>query len=116
MDFCSDSKLPQKLAGFKPGTTVNPVGGLRSLLGAIKPAFVAPDLSTQQEATSEENSFSADESSPLLAVVDFMRNLGNPSEDGRILINRKIIASKSTLKYFVLNPASMFKDIVAESR
>ena len=54
--------------------------------------------------------------SPLMSIVDFMRNLCNPCKDGRILAVKKTLPSKSFFKYLLLNPASLFSDLVTEPR
>jgi len=54
--------------------------------------------------------------SPLMSIIDFIRNLCNPCKDGRILAVKKMLPSKSFFKYLLLNPASLFSDLVTEPR
>ena len=77
MDFCKNSKLPQKLVGFKTDPLVNPVGGLQSLLARGNPACSSPG---SDPATANSAALASDDTgaSPLFAIVDLMRNLGNP--------------------------------------
>jgi hypothetical protein len=113
VEFCEKSKLPQKLAGFQPTVVpeVSPLGGLTSFLDKIKPKVIISNEMTPPQ-TMEENSGR----SPLMTIVDFMRNLRNPSVDGRVLVVKKTCSSKSFFKYLLLNPAALFQDFVTEPR
>lgn len=114
VDFCERSKLPQKLVGFKPVVAeVNPLGGLQSLLKKVKTAAATQDQPSTEESNPTDEYVGG---SPLMTLVDFMRSLSSPCEDGRVIFSRKTVASKSYFKYLVLNPASLFKDLVNEPR
>lgn len=54
--------------------------------------------------------------SALMPVLDFLRCLRHPSEDGRVVRVRKPRPSQSHLKYLLLNPASLFRDFVQQPR
>ena len=112
IEFCEKSKLPQKLVGFRPVVSeVNPTRGLKSFLQKLKPEEPEEAAKTLPKETQEIMS-----GSPLMSIVDFMRNLCNPSKDGRILCVKKTLPSKSFFKYLLLNPASLFSDLVTEPR
>lgn len=113
VDFCEKSRLPQKLLNFKPSVMaeVNPIGGLKTFLERVKPG--APKESIAEDVSSPEKETSG---SPLLAILEFMRCLGNPNEDGRVLCVRNARSSAGYLKYMLLNPGSLFNDFVKESR
>lgn len=63
-------------------------------------------------------------SSPLYAIIDLMQCLTNPASDGRVLITRPSRADQPVdhtdqsfaVKYFLLNSAQHFEDIVSECR
>lgn len=107
------SKLPQKLAGFQPTSlpeATNPVGGLTSFLEKLKTKDAVPNEVKLTESVEDTGR------SPLMTIVDFMRNLRNTSIYGRILVLKKTCLSKSSFKYLLLNPASLFEDFIKEPR
>jgi len=53
---------------------------------------------------------------PLLGVLAFLETLTNDCEDGRFLIQKQKLASNSSLKFLLLNPAAHFRDIVRDAR
>ena len=111
VEFCKKSKLPQKLAGFKPVVSeVNPIRGLKSFLDKLKPEETPSQVSVPEEAKEILAR------SPLMTIVDFMKNLCNPCKDGRVLCVKKTVPSKSFFKYLLLNPASLFSDLITEPR
>ena len=124
VEFCEKSKLPQKLAYFKPSTasvqSSEPaaIGGLKSFLNKLKPEDVQATAQPQPlqpplDAGSDDTPMPA---SPLMTILDFMRCLQNPCKDGRIICVRKTRPSQSYLKYLLLNPATLFSDFIEQPR
>lgn len=58
----------------------------------------------------QDTSFTNDEVNPLMKLTTFMEKLSRPSSQG------KIIRSKTTLKFMMLDPSEGFKRIVKEAR
>ncbi|XP_046462730.1 ATP-dependent DNA helicase DDX11-like [Daphnia pulex] len=113
VEFCEKTKLPQKLIYFKPATAeVTPVGGLKTFLGKLN--FAAAQ--SENAPNPVEAVDSKEGGSSLLPILEFMRCLINPNEDGRILCVKKVLSSASCLKYILLNPGSLFKDFVTQPR
>ncbi|KAK2177258.1 hypothetical protein NP493_610g02000 [Ridgeia piscesae] len=54
--------------------------------------------------------------SPLMHIESLLEALTSANKDGRIIINRQDIATKSSLKFLLLNPAVHFADVVSEAR
>lgn len=112
IEFCENSKLPQKLTNFKPvNSEVTPIGGLKSFLEKVKSDGNNKPISPEEMITEEKET-----GSPLMAILDFMRCLRNPSQDGRVLCVKKLRSSVGYLKYILLNPGSLFQDFVKEPR
>lgn len=113
VDFCEKSKLPQKLLNFKPSVVseVNPIGGLKTFLERVRTGTPKDNITEDDSSQEKETS-----GSPLLTILEFMRCLRNPNEDGRVLCVRKARSSMGYLKYMLLNPGSLFKDFVKEPR
>ena len=111
LEFCEKSKLPQKLHNFKPvASEITPIGGLKNFLEKLKPETINQTGSKKLlDAVAIEEKESG---SPLLTILEFMRCLRNPSQDGRVLCVKKIRSSTSYLKYILLNPGSLFNDFV----
>lgn len=124
LDFCKQSKLAQKLAGFKAVdnkvAVVEPTRGLKTFLDRLKnhePPAAAPP-SKIEDPTEKVGQEPAEyvTASPLMIIIDFLRSLHNPCQDGRILCVRKPQPSKSFFKYLLLNPASLFTDLIEQPR
>lgn len=114
VEFCEKSKLPQKLLHFKPPSSeVTPAVGLKSFLNKrVPPTITNSESTTDPVPVHEDNQLG----SSLMIILEFMRCLCNPSQDGRILCIRKVRPSSSCLKYVLLNPGSLFKDFVNQPR
>ena len=113
VEFCEKTKLPQKLIYFKPAIAeVTPVGGLKMFLGKLN--IVAAQSENPPNPVEVVDSKEA--GSSLLPILEFMRCLINPNEDGRVLCVKKVLSSASYLKYILLNPGSLFKDFVTQPR
>lgn len=55
--------------------------------------------------------------SPLYSIIEFIECLTNPASDGRVLITKDAEdANCSSVRYFLLNSAQHFKDLVTECR
>jgi hypothetical protein len=113
VQFCEKTKLPQKLIDFKPvKVEVTPVGGLKTFLGKLN---FGPVLNENTSNLVEEEELK-EVGSSLLPILEFMRCLINPNEDGRVLRVKKVLSSASYFKYILLNPGSLFKDFVNQAR
>ncbi len=115
VEFCEKSKLPQKLYNFRPpaSSEVNPIGGLKSFLGKLKLPEEAKKESSSYPLTEVTAAVEEKEAgSPLLTILEFMRCLRNPNQDGRVLCVKKVRSSTSYIKYLLLNPGSLFNDFV----
>ncbi|XP_064636727.1 ATP-dependent DNA helicase DDX11-like [Lineus longissimus] len=133
MSYCGKSKISKKLHGFveKYHPSVNiqtkpeqkeekPKTGLTNFLKEISQA-----KDTKASGPSDENlPFKAPNeeregitlSSPLMHIEGFLEALTNADKDGRIVINKQGLMSRSSLKFLLLNPVVHFQSIVEEAR
>lgn len=120
VDFCEKSKLPQKLFNFKPSSVISEVtpsiGGLKNFLERVKSSGASKDIIPTNRSEDDSSQEKEASGSPLITILEFMRCLRNPNEDGRVLCVRKARSSVGYLKYMLLNPGSLFKDFVKEAR
>ena len=112
-EFIDSSRLARKLMGLKPAAAEAPsvLGGLQSLLASRNNNKTAP-----VPAPAVQEMDPSIGGSPLMAIADLLRSLGNPSDDGRLIVSRRIVPSQGGIKYLVLNPANLFRDLVTEPR
>lgn len=55
-------------------------------------------------------------SQPLFQVTAFLSCLTQEYNDGRVVVSREMTIGKSTIKYLLLEPASVVTDIVNKAR
>ncbi|KAK7496398.1 hypothetical protein BaRGS_00012320 [Batillaria attramentaria] len=54
--------------------------------------------------------------SPLMHIESFLLALTTANEDGRVVVNRQNLMSRSSIKFLLLNPAVHFADVLQEAR
>ncbi|KAH8918422.1 DNA repair helicase [Atractiella rhizophila] len=91
---------------------VRKIGGYADLLSS---EAAAEGIESKKRKRGEERVRAHTEASrAFFALQSFLRALSNPSKDGRIIIGEE--GGTRTIKYLLLNPAGVFRDVVEEAR
>lgn len=130
--FCKQSKIAHKLQRFsdKSGSFVkidhtiknNSATGIKEFIQGIKNKKKALTKTTpMQNLVIDEqsnNGIDSEEqiSQPLFQVTAFLSCLTQEFKDGRVVVSREVTIGKSTIKYLLLEPASVVTDIVNKAR
>ncbi|CAH2351532.1 ATP-dependent DNA helicase Chl1p [[Candida] railenensis] len=98
------------------GDTVN-VHNIEKFLTKSKIAYkVQGWIDKQQELSLSPNSAPSSSSSPLLfKITSFLKSLANPSKEGKFFWD-KPTKSTISINYMLLDPSSIFKDIVTRAK
>ncbi|XP_012276838.1 ATP-dependent DNA helicase DDX11 isoform X2 [Orussus abietinus] len=119
--FVKNSKLPHKLQGYiekyssdlKTNDKKPEKSGILAYLDTLRIKSTAlEEIPVNEEEKSEEDLTS----NPLLLIISFLECLKSSSMDGRINFTPGATIGQSAFKYFLLNPAAHFQDIVTDAR
>ncbi|CAG5122923.1 unnamed protein product, partial [Candidula unifasciata] len=126
--YCRRSQISKKLHGFvdkyqetevKTGSKLDPpLSGVSRFLQTIQsskgkpPALKSPTEDPSVGAQSKPGYMS----SPLMQIESFLDALTTADQDGRVVVNRQVILSHSSLKFLMLNPAIHFISVLQEAR
>nr|XP_003700633.1 PREDICTED: probable ATP-dependent RNA helicase DDX11 [Megachile rotundata] len=119
LKFIKHSRLSHKLQSFveqydtkikvcKPDEKTS---GIKHFLHSIKTKSSECTTDTVAAVVEEEQS-----NNPLLLIISFLESLQNRCTDGRIFVIPGATLGQSIIKFFLLNPAAHFHDIVQDSR
>ncbi|KAI0237636.1 ATP-dependent DNA helicase DDX11 [Lamellibrachia satsuma] len=133
--YCRKSQISKKLHGFvekyQPSlvnrvevktTPDPPTWALSKFLKEISErkenitSEAGEDTGANVESSEARQASQATFSSPLMHIEGFLEALTSANQDGRIVINRQEVNTKSSLKFLLLNPAVHFADVVSEAR
>ncbi|CAD5124537.1 DgyrCDS12815 [Dimorphilus gyrociliatus] len=120
--YCENSQISRKLHGFIENSLNEDENdksentkGVTSFLKTIsKPKVTKNDIEENENLSVEEKQLKR--SSPLMIIESFIETLTTADVDGRILISKQNLLSKSWIKFVLLNPALYIKDILEEAR
>ncbi|XP_038055247.1 ATP-dependent DNA helicase DDX11-like [Patiria miniata] len=124
--YCEVSKISRKLNGFveryQPSVKIAEANStpqqsamtrfLQELSQKPKDKPAAPSTETNERREDEWQTFS----SPLLHIEGFLLSLTNADKDGRVVIHKQEILSKSSIKFLLLNPAVHFTEVLQKAR
>ncbi|KAL3881003.1 hypothetical protein ACJMK2_033204 [Sinanodonta woodiana] len=127
--FCKGSQISRKLHGFteryqsevrcsEPEKKETARSAVTSFLKSIS----SKENSSGQGASDKPIDTVSPEfeaaiiSSPLMHIEGFLQALTNADKDGRIVINKQGLFSKSSIKFLHLNPAVHFATVLQEAR
>ncbi|KAF6213519.1 hypothetical protein GE061_011239 [Apolygus lucorum] len=129
VDFSLKNKITHKIRGFteKYQPTVNPrpknqpqkVSGMKSFLKEVElnsKKHVKNKKVEEKPATPVEVSPAVLEGQPLVPTLAFLSNLTMDYKEGRIVLKRDVTLGKSVVKYLLLDPASVMKDVIQSAR
>ncbi|XP_076445975.1 ATP-dependent DNA helicase DDX11-like [Babylonia areolata] len=131
LHYCQHSQISKKLNGFVEKYQVPEViqaeqkapkqtatTGLTQFLRNIGKS-TSSTVSTETNSDSggqRENSAAPVLNSPLMHIESFLLALTTANDDGRVVINKQTLLSRSSIKFLLLNPAVHFADVLQQAR
>ncbi|KAL8600195.1 hypothetical protein ACOMHN_062485 [Nucella lapillus] len=129
LHYCRHSQISKKLNGFVEKYQVPEVvqgeqkapkqtatSGLSQFLQTIgKPASNTVPVETESSGQGAGSSAPV-LNSPLMHIESFLLALTTANDDGRVVINKQVLLSRSSIKFLLLNPAVHFADVLKEAR
>lgn len=129
--YCQKSQISKKLHGFvekyQPSLVKRvevktkpepPTWALSKFLKEISQSKenITSDTGATTDSGETKQTSQSSFTSPLMHIEGFLEALTSANKDGRIVINRQDVTTKSSLKFLLLNPAVHFADVVSEAR
>ncbi|KAK3592699.1 hypothetical protein CHS0354_037835 [Potamilus streckersoni] len=128
--FCKGSQISRKLYGFteryqnevKSSELEKKETARSAVTNFLKSISSKGENSSSQTTSGKPTDSGSPEfeavvmSSPLMHIEGFLQALTNADKDGRIVINKQSLFSKSSIKFLHLNPAVHFATVLQEAR
>ncbi|GAB6022246.1 DEAD H (Asp-Glu-Ala-Asp His) box helicase 11 [Chamberlinius hualienensis] len=114
--YCKKSEISRKLMGFteKYIATLNNKQKKKSSIGVF-----LENLTNGKKVQTEDENGKVEEkavSSPFMQIEELFRCLTNSNVNGRIVITKCSSVDDCVLKYYLLNPAAHFQEVVSQAR
>lgn len=124
VDFCAKNKITHKIRGFtekyQPTVEVKPkpeaprLSGMKSFLKEVQQKKVKK---VEEKAVEKEQmKKNVLEGQPLIPTLAFLGSLTMDYKEGRIVVKRGSTFGSSVVKYLLLDPSSVMKDIIQQAR
>uniref|UniRef100_A0A146L2S9 DNA 5'-3' helicase n=1 Tax=Lygus hesperus TaxID=30085 RepID=A0A146L2S9_LYGHE len=130
VDFCMKNKITHKIRGFtekyqptvipRPKNHPQKVSGMKSFLKEVelnnKTNSKNKKVVEKPAAPPDDAGPAVLEGQPLVPTLAFLSNLTMDYKEGRIVVKREVTLGKSVVKYLLLDPASVMKDLIQNAR
>ncbi|BES92585.1 HELICc2 [Nesidiocoris tenuis] len=127
VEFCRKNKISHKIRCFAekyPGLNITPKTappkkpGIKSFLQEIAQEKNKKKKGREEilETPKSDNETPPIEGQPLIPTLAFLECLTMSYKEGRIVVSKQATLGNSSVKYLLLDPASVMKEIVQEAR